>query len=116
NQSISGSDPTQAANDTDAARAIHLTPLFRARPRAVNRLRGKKGSGANRAFRNRNVGSCNRRIAPTTQNESWKPTAKSSFVSQQRIRVAAAARLLNSNAFRSTMNPPSKTALITAAR
>ena len=38
-------------------------------------------------------------IAPTTTNESWKPVEKSSFVSQQKRKKAAAARLLSTKDF-----------------
>ena len=55
-------------------------------------------------------------IPPTTAKESWKPVEKSSFVFQQRRKNAAAARLLETKAFRWKKKPPSKIELITAAR
>src|SRR5438552_5709322 len=52
--------------------------------------------------------------SPTTANESWNPVEKNSFVSQQRRRNAAAARLFNAKTLRSKKKPPRRIEHITA--
>src|SRR5262245_43601336 len=100
-QRTSGNEPIHAASDTDAPPQNHLwaSCIHRRGPRT--RLCGRKGSGAARRWKSLNNGSANSTIAPTTAKESWNPAEKSSFVFQQRMKNAAAARLFGRNTRRS---------------
>src|SRR6266487_2098224 len=98
---MNGNEPIQAASETEAPRKSHSKAACIRRFGPRNKLRGKKGSGAPQRCKNPKRGSANNMIAPTTANESWKPVEKSSFVSQQRRKKAAAARLLSTKTLRS---------------
>ena len=113
---INGSDPAHAARETLPARNSQskLACIKRRGPRTSTR--GRKGSAALQRSNDRQRGSANNTMAPTTAKESWNPVEKSSLVSQQRRRTAAAARLFRTKPLRSKKNPPSKIELITAAR
>src|SRR5213083_3036261 len=67
----------------------------------TTRFGGRKGSGAANRWKCLKNGSANSTIAPTTAKESWKPVENSSFVFQQRMKNAAAARLFGRNTRRS---------------
>src|SRR5438067_12473140 len=113
---MNGSEPAQAASETLLPRHTQSkAECIQCRSPRTS-VRGKKGSGALQRCNNLQIGSATNTIAPTTANESWNPVEKSSFVSQQRRKTAAAARLLRTKTFRSKNKPPSRIELITAAR
>ena len=112
---INGSEPAQAARETAAPPQSHSYPECIQRRGPRSKAGGRKGSGAVQRRENANNGSASKTIAPTTAKESWNPAENSSFVFQQRMKNAAAARLLNRNAFRSKKKPPIKIEAIVAA-
>src|ERR1700720_396427 len=78
--------------------------------------RGKNGSVEPNWCNHLERGLAHKIIPVTTANDSWKPVEKNSFVSQERRKNPAAARLFKAKTFRSKKKPPSRIELITAAR
>src|SRR5204863_7159616 len=104
-QSTNGSEPSQAASETEAPRHNHSNARRMKWRGPRSKDRGKKGSGAPQRRKTPKSGSANRMIAPTTEKESRKPVEKSSFVFQQRRKNAASARLLTTKKFSSKKKP-----------
>src|SRR5262245_60079633 len=100
-QRINGNEPIHAASETDAPpqSQSQLECIHRRGP--LTRLCGRKGSGAARRWKILKNGSAKSTIAPTTAKKSWNPVENSSFVFQQRMKNAAAARLFGKNTRRS---------------
>src|SRR6201982_3400295 len=69
-QRINGSEPAQAASDTDAPRDSNSYPECSQRRGPRSKLRGRNGSTAIQRCKNLKNGSANNTIAPTTAKES----------------------------------------------
>src|SRR5215813_1265083 len=115
-QRMSGNEPSHAASETEAPPQSQSYPECTHRRGPRSRPCGKKGSVAPRRCKILKNGSANNTIAPTTAKESWNPVENSSFVFQQRMKNAAAARLFARETFRSKNNPPTRIEAIVAAR
>src|ERR1043166_2905272 len=115
-QKMSGNEPSHAASETEAPPQSHSYPECTHRRGPRSRVCGRKGSGAPRRCKTLKNGSVNNTIAPTTAKESWNPVENSSFVFQQRMKKAAAARLFARETFRSKNKPPTRIEAIVAAR
>src|SRR5581483_2377619 len=109
-------EPPHAAAETALARLSSARNACQTRRGALSKLGGRNGSCDTTGRSVFDIGSAKMTIAPTTANESWKPVAKSSFVSQHRSRNAAAARLFSAKTRRSKNAPPNKIELMIAAR
>src|SRR5690349_17086294 len=75
-----GSEPAQAARETEAPPKSHSYPECIQRRGPRSKEGGRKGSGAVQRRENVNNGSASKTIAPTTAKESWNPAENSSFV------------------------------------
>src|SRR5215470_7719717 len=105
-QRMSGNEPIPAASETEAPPQSQSYPECTHRRGPRSRLCGRNGSVAARRCKTLKKGSTNNTIAPTTAKESWNPVENSSFVFQQRMKKAAAARLFAGKTFRSKNKPP----------
>src|SRR5256714_219858 len=113
---MSGKDPIHAASDTDAPPQSQSYPECTHRRGPRSRLCGRNGSVGLRRCKNLKNGPAKNTIAPTTAKESWNPVENSSFVFQQRMKNAAAARLFARKTLRSKNKPPTRIEAIVAAR